>query len=99
MASHKRSDCRAHDNYRTCPRCGESIERPLFHRHVGSKECRPAGAYAAKCPLCSALILPDNEESWRRHLTTQCKVNPRRRTSHETKRNSVGSFNSVSASH
>ncbi|PIO67691.1 hypothetical protein TELCIR_10548 [Teladorsagia circumcincta] len=40
MTSHKRNDCRAHDSYRTCPRCGESIERPLFHKHVGSKECR-----------------------------------------------------------
>ncbi|KAK5980184.1 hypothetical protein GCK32_010739 [Trichostrongylus colubriformis] len=40
VASHRRNECRARDNYRTCPRCGESIERSLFHRHVGRKDCR-----------------------------------------------------------
>ncbi|WKX97735.1 hypothetical protein Q1695_013423 [Nippostrongylus brasiliensis] len=87
LATHRRSECRSRNNYRTCPRCGESVERSMFHRHVGRKDCRPTASYAAKCPLCAAHISPDNDEQWRRHLTVQCKENPRRRTSYEAKRN------------
>uniref|UniRef100_A0A7I4Y784 TOG domain-containing protein n=1 Tax=Haemonchus contortus TaxID=6289 RepID=A0A7I4Y784_HAECO len=95
LASHRRNDCLVRGNYRTCPRCGESIERSSFHRHVGRKDCRPVGSYATKCPLCAALVPSDDEESWKKHLTMQCKHNPRRRMSNEIKRNTFNSFESL----
>nr|CDJ88540.1 unnamed protein product [Haemonchus contortus] len=96
LASHRRNDCLVRGNYRTCPRCGESIERSSFHRHVGRKDCRPVGSYATKCPLCAALVPSDDEESWKKHLTMQCKHNPRRRMSNEIKRNTFNSFEPLS---
>ncbi|KAK6058333.1 hypothetical protein COOONC_04099, partial [Cooperia oncophora] len=72
LANHRRNDCRARDNYRTCSRCGESFERSVFHRHVGSRDCRRT--YAAKCPLCAELVIPESEESWRKHLTSKAPL-------------------------
>ncbi|KAK6736683.1 hypothetical protein RB195_019403 [Necator americanus] len=69
LGIHKTTNCRAKENYRSCPRCGELIERRLFHRHVGKKDCKPPDIYSAKCPLCGLNVSPDNTDGWRRHLT------------------------------
>ncbi|EYC41218.1 hypothetical protein Y032_0576g205 [Ancylostoma ceylanicum] len=89
LETHKRTECRAQNNYRACSRCGELIDRRLFHRHIARKDCKPPEPYSAKCPLCGSNVTPDNDDGWRKHLTAQCGENPRRRAYQETRRSSL----------
>ncbi|CAJ0606737.1 unnamed protein product [Cylicocyclus nassatus] len=96
LDTHKKTECRARNSFRECPRCRELIEREAYYRHVGRKDCIPPDAYSAKCPLCGTFFTPDNDEGWRKHLTAHCTGNRRRRSLQEGKRASLGSSRSLS---
>ncbi|PRP79559.1 hypothetical protein PROFUN_12792 [Planoprotostelium fungivorum] len=73
-------ECQAYESFQQCPICTEAVPSDEYDLHAADGNCSPLpdpSTGRSRCPLCKVDLMND-EESWRSHLTRQCKMNPRR---------------------
>lgn len=75
IEEHLLEECQAMAKYKFCPKCRSVLLSEEFADH-DCAVAEPPGA--ARCPLCTESVWPNDNSGWQKHLLEQrCPGNPR----------------------